>query len=109
MLVSGSYQGTLSDILYYEHLEISLIELETKKELKVSWRDNAEVKKTHNLLMPKEATIADVISQIQLAEQTTSKLRIFEIWNNKIYKIFKQEDLISQITDNTALFAEVMP
>jgi ubiquitin carboxyl-terminal hydrolase 7 len=33
-------------------------------------------------------------------------LWIFEIWNFKIYKLFKPEDLLSEITEPTAFFAE---
>lgn len=36
-LIQPSYMSTTNNLLYYELLEVSIIELETKKSLKITW------------------------------------------------------------------------
>lgn len=36
-MIHGSYMSAPSNILYYELLEVSIIELETKKSLRICW------------------------------------------------------------------------
>jgi ubiquitin carboxyl-terminal hydrolase 7 len=110
-----------SDILFYEQLDMPLPELESKKPLKVSWHTSStEEGRVVNLLLNKESTVADalaVLAHTVPAEPTgggsaTSgseapgassgegrRLRMMEIFNHRIYKIFSEQEEIDTIND----------
>ena len=111
-----SFQKT-SDALFYEILQIPLPDYESKKSLKVSWHNRAadEVKVVH-LLLNKEGTVADALAA--LAKEAPSseagagdamevpgpsaqprRLRMMEVFNHRIYKIFQEHEEIDNIND----------
>ena len=110
-----SFQKT-SDALFYEILQIPLPDYEAKKSLKVSWHNRAagEVKVVH-LLLDKEGTVADTLAA--LAKEVPSseanagdmevagplaqprRLRMMEVFNHRIYKIFQEHEEIENIND----------
>ena len=111
-----SFQKT-SDALFYEILQIPLPDYEAKKSLKVSWHNRAadEVKVVH-LLLNKEGTVADALAA--LAREVPSseagagdamevagpsaqprRLRMMEVFNHRIYKIFQEHEEIENIND----------
>jgi len=111
-----SFQKT-SDALFYEILQIPLPDYEAKKSLKVSWHNRAadEVKVVH-LLLNKEGTVADALAA--LAKEVPSskagadatmevagpsaeprRLRMMEVFNHRIYKIFQEHEEIDNIND----------
>ena len=110
-----SFQKT-SDALFYEILQIPLPDYEAKKSLKVLWHDRAaaEVKVVH-LLLDKEGTVADALAA--LAKEVPSseagagdmevagplaqprRLRMMEVFNHRIYKIFQEHEEIENIND----------
>ena len=111
-----SFQKT-SDALFYEILQIPLPDYEAKKSLKVSWHNRAadEVKVVH-LLLNKEGTVADALAA--LAREVPSseagagdamevagpsaqprRLRMMEVFNHRIYKIFQEHEEIETIND----------
>jgi ubiquitin carboxyl-terminal hydrolase 7 len=110
-----SFQKT-SDALFYEVLSIPLPEYEAKKSLKVSWHNRAaeEVKVVH-LLLNKEGTVADALAALskeipkedgagdamEVAEPSAQprRLRMMEVFNHRIYKIFQEHEEIDNIND----------
>jgi len=112
-----SFQKT-SDILFYEVLQMSLPELESKKSLKVSWHNAAtEEVRIVNLLLNKESTVADALRALaeevppatppaasgaggsDLAARPARRLRMMEVFNHRIYKIFNETEEIETIND----------
>ena len=118
-----SFQKT-SDILFYEVLHIPLPEYESKKSLKVSWHNAAaEEVKVVSLLLNKESTVADALSALvaevggdgepMLTEGGAAsgaasgerrpldprRLRLMEVFNHRIYKIFQDHEEIDTIND----------
>jgi ubiquitin carboxyl-terminal hydrolase 7 len=110
-----SFQKT-SDILFFEQLDMPLPELESKKPLKVSWHTSStEEGRVLNLLLDKESTVADaltVLANTVPAEGGASgavvsggssgegrRLRMMEIFNHRIYKIFSEQEEIDTIND----------
>lgn len=126
----------MSDILFYEQLQIPLEQFEAKKSLKISWHNSAaeEVKVLH-LLLNKESTVADALKEIALlaplsdagtptsevvpsgvtemetepmggstvistdGAQSLRRLRMMEVFNHRIYKIFQEHEEIDTIND----------
>lgn len=110
-----------SDILFYEQLDMPLPELESKKPLKVSWHTSStEEGRVVNLLLDKESTVADALAVLAhtvpvepAADVSASsgivvsggssgegrRLRMMEIFNHRIYKIFPEHEEIDSIND----------
>ena len=115
-----SFQKT-SDALFYEVLSIPLPEYEAKKSLKVSYHNRAaEETKTVQLLLNKEGTVADALAALakeipaggeatgggdamevaaEAAAAPPRKLRMMEVFNHRIYKIFQDHEEIDNIND----------
>jgi len=117
-----SFQKT-SDILFYETLDMPLPELESKKPLKVSWHTaSTEEGRVVNLLLDKESTVAEALhalakmvppeapgageasgaSVMDVAGANGAgprRLRMMEIFNHRIYKIFQDQEEIETIND----------
>mmetsp|Transcript_2670 Transcript_2670/g.8917 ORF Transcript_2670/g.8917 Transcript_2670/m.8917 type:complete len:1166 (-) Transcript_2670:95-3592(-) len=117
-----SFQKT-SDILFYETLDMPLPELESKKPLKVSWHTaSTEEGRVVNLLLDKESTVAEALhalakmvppeapgageasgaSGMDVAGANGAgprRLRMMEIFNHRIYKIFQDQEEIETIND----------
>ncbi|RIB08237.1 hypothetical protein C2G38_2111611 [Gigaspora rosea] len=84
-----------ANILYYEKLDFSIVELETKKFLKVLWI-GATLKEVDviNILLPKDSIIDDVLREILLnlsLPGLTNRVRLFEVTNYKNLKEHKNE------------------
>jgi len=117
-----------TDQLFYEALEIPLQEYESKKALKVSWHNGAsEEVCTVNLLLHKESNVGQAIDALVLelsklpasdvegaagaaqAAQAAAqahplalaprRVRLMEVFNHRIYKIFAESDDIDSIND----------
>ena len=115
-----------TDQIFHEVLDIPLPEYEAKKALKVSWH-NAAADETAvlSLLLDKESTVAQALVEIAskappagaspnassvpsptapgatLANPLAParKLRMMEVFNHRIYKIFQETDDIDSIND----------
>ncbi len=82
-IVSPSYIQGRRRVLYYELLDVSIIELETKRNLKIFWTGhNNKEDSVHQFLLPKTASISDVTDQlakqVKLTPDGSGKVRLFE-------------------------------
>ncbi|KAJ9189312.1 hypothetical protein P3X46_000622 [Hevea brasiliensis] len=108
------HYNQISDILYYEVLDIPLPELQGLKTLKVAFhhatKDEVVI---HTIRLPKQSTVADVINdlktKVELSHPNT-ELRLLEVFYHKIYKIFPPNEKIENINDQYwTLRAEEIP
>ncbi|OIT07219.1 ubiquitin carboxyl-terminal hydrolase 13 [Nicotiana attenuata] len=108
------HYNQISDILYYEVLDIPLPELQCLKTLKVAFhhstKDEIEIL---NIRLPKQSTVGDVLNEIKskvdLSRQD-AELRLLEVFYHKIYKIFPLTEKIENINDQYwTLRAEEIP
>lgn len=102
-------------VLYYELLDISIIELETKKSLKLYWmgRYNKE-EAVHNFLLPKTNTFNDVaenlVRTVKPQPGGTGKIRIFDISSNgRSQREYTGGEIIGNLSDPAELYAEEVP
>jgi len=109
------YSAQPNVIVYYELLDISIIELETKKSLKVIWtgRNNKE-EASHPFLLPKTSTFSDVCDNlaktVKMQPGGSGRIRIFDISNNgRSQREYTGSEMIGNLTDPAELFAEEIP
>ncbi|CCF52859.1 hypothetical protein NDA11_006518 [Ustilago hordei] len=114
-IVSPSYIQGQASLLYYELLDVSIIELETKRNLKIFWCGiNNKEDSVHQFLLPKTASIVEVTDQlakqVKLTPNGTGKVRLFEaILNGRQQREFNGVEMIGNIGENAELFAEEIP
>lgn len=90
--------------LYYEHLPISLSEYESKKLIKLNFcYPTLNQFQVQEFFMPKLARISDIYS----AMHNTKTVRIFQVADNKLVKVFTGTDIVPD--DESDLFAEIIP
>jgi ubiquitin carboxyl-terminal hydrolase 7 len=98
-------------------LEVSLTELEQRKNVKITFLPEGITKEDqYELLVPKAGNLEDVITALQrkvgtdvLPDDKLSRLRIFEGHANKIYRDLPPSWAVANLSDFTALFAEIVP
>lgn len=104
----------VTNVLYYEVLDISLPELEMLKQLKVSFHgSNTKLIEEFNIRLPKGSTVHAVLEELRkrLGDRVKgSKFRLLELFYSQIYKVFDEEQDISDINDQYwTLRAEEVP
>jgi len=101
------------DILYYEKLDIPLIELENNKLLKIDWYNSqVQLESTHQILMPKTSHFTDVMAKLKEILgplKGTGEIRFLEVQNNKIYRHVKPDERTTGFTEYVPLRAEEIP
>ncbi|XP_076955361.1 ubiquitin C-terminal hydrolase 13-like isoform X2 [Bidens hawaiensis] len=109
-----AHKNKITDILYYEVLDIPLPKLQGLKTLKVAFhhatKDDVVI---HTIRLPKQSTVSDVINDLKTKVELSHKdaeLRLLEISFHKINKIFPLNEKIENINDQPwTLRAEEIP
>ena len=111
-IMSPQYGHPTTTLILYERLEVSIVELETKRSLKVMWTGiHNKEESTHPFLLPKTSNIHDLADQLSkkvtMTPSGTGKIRIFEISKDgKTQKEFTGAEMIGNIPDPVDLYAE---
>jgi len=117
-MIQPGYVQQPSNLLYYELLDVTLAELETKKSVKITWMGlHNKEEGVHTFLMAKTASIHDVIDNLArnikfAKEGGTQRIRIFEVSSGgRVQKLYAGSELIKDMTATTLddLFAEEIP
>lgn len=114
-IVSPSYLQGQASLLYYELLDISIVELETKRSLKIYWTGaHNKEESAHPFLLPKTSTVNEVVEQltkaVTLSEGGSGRIRIFEVSpSNKQQRELGAAEMIGNISESTELFGEEIP
>ncbi|KAF9430947.1 hypothetical protein BGZ94_001693 [Podila epigama] len=116
MITSGyMYQGAPPpNVVFYEKLDMSIVELESKRIVKVIWLGpTLKDEFPHELLLLKvstiEAVIENLLPKVKLSPNGTKKLRSFSVYNGKLVKEYGTNDPISGIHDPINLYVEEIP
>ncbi|RFU33440.1 hypothetical protein B7463_g2871, partial [Scytalidium lignicola] len=112
----STYNGSQrADALYFEVLDISLSELDTKKALKVTWLSEGITKEdVYDILVPKNGTVEDLveglIKKAQLEDESAKgPIRVYETHSSKIHRELSRETYVASITEYVTLIAERIP
>ncbi|GAA6050111.1 hypothetical protein JCM3770_001378 [Rhodotorula araucariae] len=113
-LIQPGYMATNCNLLYYELLDVSIIELETKKSLRITWVGPTNKDEgVHQFLLPKNTSMADVAND-QLRKAVTlhpdaggsGQIRIFEVAHGRAQKVFAGSEAVRDVPEATELYAE---
>nr|XP_043609008.1 ubiquitin C-terminal hydrolase 12-like isoform X2 [Erigeron canadensis] len=109
-----AHYNQISDILYYEVLDIPLPELQCLKTLKVVFHHaTKEEPVIHHIRLSKQSTVGDVLDELKKKVELShpdAELRLIEVFYHKIYKIFSLNEIIENINDQYwTLRAEEIP
>ncbi|CAG8719781.1 8875_t:CDS:10, partial [Cetraspora pellucida] len=112
-MLQTTYLPNSTRLLYYEMLDISIIELETKKFLKVYWLGTTvKEEQAIDICLPKTAIIYEVLQVIgqKLAiPKPTHRIRLYDALNCKIQNEYNINDPIDKIQEQVTLYAEEIP
>ncbi|TFK76518.1 cysteine proteinase [Pluteus cervinus] len=114
-IMSPSYISPTTTVILYEKLDVSIVELETKRSGKVVWTGiHNKEETTIPFLLPKTSMVHDLADhlakKVTLAPTGTGKIRIFEITKDgKSQKEFTGSEMIGNIPDPVDLYAEELP
>ncbi|KAH0664377.1 hypothetical protein KY284_029308 [Solanum tuberosum] len=108
------HYNKISDILYYEVLDIPLPEFQGLKPFKVAFhhatKDEVVI---HMISLPKQSTVDDVMKNLKTKVELShpdAELRLLEVFCHKIYKILPTTEKIENINDRYwTLRAEEIP
>ena len=112
-IISPTYSNAQTTVILYEKLDVSIVELETKRSLKVIWTgSHNKEESTHQFLLPKTSAVHELADhlakQVKLTPSGTGKIRIFEVSKDgKTQKEFTNSEMIGNIPDPVELYAEV--
>lgn len=117
------YSAPPNVVVYYELLDISIVELETKKSLKVVWTGNNNKEEVRNasrcsswqntypFLLPKTSTFSDVgenlLKAVKLSENGSGKIRIFDTTGGRQQREYTGSEMIGNLAEPAELHAEV--
>lgn len=113
-MVQPSYQTAPSSVFFYELLDISLQELETKKNVKITWMGlHNKEESNHSFLMNKTSSFHDVADTLAksvkfAATGGTGRIRIFDIIAGKKLKIYSTGETIRDVQVHD-LYADEIP
>ncbi|OOQ85624.1 putative ubiquitin C-terminal hydrolase (HAUSP) [Penicillium brasilianum] len=112
----GAYGYTVhrSDALYYEVLDMSLSEYESKKSFKVTLLPEGITKEELvEVLVSRNGTVAELLEVLQkkanLDEKVIQEMRLFEAHSGKLYKELKEDTNVSAINEYSTLYAARAP
>jgi len=113
-MISPPNPTFVSTLLFYELLDISIVELETKKLLKVAWLGSTTSKEesTHDLLLPKVSHVSEAIDALRakLSLEGSKQIRMYEVQQSKIMRELAMSDLIAHVGDGGMMvYAEEVP
>jgi ubiquitin carboxyl-terminal hydrolase 7 len=103
-----------SDGLFYEVLECSMAELETRKAIRLIWlRDGQDNEEEYELLVPKAGTVTDLIDHLQrkagFSDKVKERVHVFEVHNHKIHRDCPAQYPVVNFNEYTQLYAEPRP
>ncbi|KAM0601550.1 hypothetical protein ACHAP1_008588 [Verticillium nonalfalfae] len=110
-----------TDAFYFEVLDISLAELDTKKNIKITWltegitKEASCIQQDHlDLLVAKNGIIEDLIQALikraDLTDEAESgRIRVYEASQHKFYRELKRDYPVISLNDYTNLYAERVP
>jgi len=112
-IMGPNYINPTTTVILYEKLDVSIVELETKRSLKVTWTGiHNKEEGTYPFLLPKTNTITDLtdhlLKHVTVTPNSSHRIRIFEISKDgKMQREFTGGEMIGNIPDPVDLFAEV--
>lgn len=112
-IMAPIYASPTTTMILYEKLDVSIVELETKRSLKVIWTGiHNKEEGVHQFLLPKTNMVHDLADNLGKAVKQspggTGTIRIFEVSKDgKTQRVFTGSEMIGNIPEPVELYAEV--
>ncbi|KAK0727330.1 hypothetical protein B0T26DRAFT_637316 [Lasiosphaeria miniovina] len=103
------------DALFFEVLDMSLAELDTKKSIKITWLSEGISKEDqYDVLVTKSGQVEDLIAALIKkakleSEEEGGRIRVYETSNHRFFKELERAYPVISINDYTAVVAERIP
>lgn len=102
------------DQLYYEVLEMSLADLEQRKNVRIIWLSEGITKdEEYNLLVHKQSQFTEVLSALQkkasLPDEILEQIRFYEAHSYKVYKVLQLSHGVLGLNEFMTIYAERIP
>jgi ubiquitin carboxyl-terminal hydrolase 7 len=102
------------DAMFYEILDMSLVELEQRKPIKITWLpEGLSKEEEHTLMIPKNAQVSDLLQALQkkanISDETMAKVRVYESHMHKYHKSLPADYQVMSLYDYTQLYAAPFP
>jgi ubiquitin carboxyl-terminal hydrolase 7 len=102
------------DAMFYEILDMSLMELEQRKPIKITWLpEGLSKEEEHTLMIPKNAQLSDLLLALQkkanISDETMAKVRVYEAHMHKYHKTLPPDYQVMSLYDYTQLYAAPFP
>ncbi|KAK4185020.1 putative ubiquitin carboxyl-terminal hydrolase [Podospora australis] len=105
----------MNNALYFEVLDMSLTELESKKTIKLTWVSEGISKEEQvDVLVAKNGQLEDLIESLVRklkipSEEEAGRIRVYETSNHKFYRELERSYPVISINDYTTVIAERVP
>ncbi|CAG8765128.1 19034_t:CDS:10, partial [Racocetra persica] len=103
-MLQATNLSSSKNFLYYETLDISIIELETEVYFKVHWLGTTIKEKTVTI-----NELLKVIVQKLAIPKPTHRIRLYDVLHCKIQNEYNFNDPVDKIQENLTLYAEEIP
>merc|ERR1712232_899787 len=100
---------TPENILYYEQLELPLVEIESKKYLKIDWYNSkVERETTVSLLLEKNDHLSDAAEKLKekLGLPKDTQIRFLDVHYNKIFRTYRFDEPVRPFSEFKSIRAE---
>jgi ubiquitin carboxyl-terminal hydrolase 7 len=102
------------DALFYEVLEMSLKDLEQRKNVKIIYlSDGITKEEPYEVLVPKQSQFTEVLPALQkraaLPDEIMDQIRFYEAHSGKVYKILPPSHSINSLNEFLTIYAEKIP
>lgn len=102
------------DQLYYEVLEMSLADLEQRKNVRIIWLTEGITKdEEYNLLVHKQSQFTEVLAALQkkasLPDEILDHIRFYETHSYKVYKVLPSSHGVLGLNEFMTIYAERVP
>ncbi|KAL2025090.1 hypothetical protein VTK56DRAFT_92 [Thermocarpiscus australiensis] len=104
-----------NDALFFEVLDMSLAELDTKKSIKLTLLSEGITKEEQfDILVPKSGQVEDLIECLIKkakipSEEEAGRIRIYETSNHRFFRELSRDYPVISVNDYTSVIAERMP
>ncbi|KAL2152444.1 hypothetical protein VTH82DRAFT_5628 [Thermothelomyces myriococcoides] len=104
-----------NDALFFEVLEMSLAELETKKSIRITLLSEGITKEEQfDILVPKNGQVKDLISCLTTkakipSEEEAGPIRVYEVSSHKFFRELERSYPVISINDYSTVIAERIP
>ena len=108
----NAYNASPSTVIFYERLDVSIVELETKRSLKIIWTGiHNKEETTLPFLLPKTSMVHDLAEhisrQVTLSPGGSERVRVFEVSKDgRRQREFTGTEMLGNLSD-VEMYAEV--